>query len=248
MKIRETISEVKNLTRYAKVNENHLEIQLKGMKYGLRIIMPESISEELLLEKILNIPSHVYLMPIGEGMVLDFQSRTCSTGLILKILEQVIWPMDLRVLAWLSSSEESILRFKGAGLKTEEPITYVAPIAANIANRYPAIILYNSLRSGQKIESDGDVVLWGHLNVGAEIFASGSVIVMGRLKGLIHAGMDARDDVYVIAGSFEPQQVRVADKLCYTEASAEWWQRPVLITLQNGQLIIRETTSLMRSL
>ena len=45
-----------------------------------------------------------------------------------------------------------------------------------------------SLRSGQRIEEDGSIVILGDVNSGAEVIASDNIIVLGTLRGLAHAG------------------------------------------------------------
>ena len=212
-------------------------IRIKGMGYGIRIILPESPSEEELLELLLRIPPQAYLFPVGEGVVLDFQSRVCSEGLLLRILRRVVWPGGIRILAWVSLNGTTQALVRRAGLTAEEP----SPVPPSPPSDSPgALVLYNSLRSGQNIEHGGDVLLWGHLNAGAEILATGSVLVAGRLKGIVHAGRDGRKDVYVLAGSFETRQIRVGRRLCYADESMSWWRKTVLITVEDEKPIIRE--------
>ncbi len=211
-------------------------IQMKGTGYGIRMILPESPSEEELLELLLRIPSQAYLLPVGEGVLLDFQSRACSEELIVRILQSVVWPGKIRVLAWKTSDGAARDRLRRAGLRTEEP----SPARDDAPAHPEVLVLYNSLRSGQNIEARGDVVLWGHLHVGAEIRACGSVLVAGKLKGIVHAGKEGREDVYVLAGSFETPQVRVGRRLCYSDESMSWWRKSVLITLEEGRPIVRE--------
>ena len=213
-------------------------IRIKGTSYGIRIILPESPSEEELLELLLNIPPQVYLFPVGEGAVLDFQSRACSEDLLLRILQRVVWPSGIRVLAWVSSDETTQALVHRAGLRADEPSP--APPPVPLPDGPGALVLYNSLRSGQNIEHSGDVILWGHLNAGAEILAAGSVLVAGRLKGIVHAGRAGSKDVYVLAGSFETPQVRVGRRLCYADESMSWWGETVLITVEDEKLIVRE--------
>ncbi|MHB1682441.1 MAG: septum site-determining protein MinC [Bacilli bacterium] len=67
-----------------------------------------------------------------------------------------------------------------------------------------------TLRSGQLIEHDGDVVVIGDVNPGALIIASGDVFVMGRLRGSAHAGAGGDVLAVVAATYFEPLQVRIA--------------------------------------
>ena len=45
-----------------------------------------------------------------------------------------------------------------------------------------------SLRSGQKIEEDGSIVIIGDVNSGAEVVAADNIVVLGTLRGLAHAG------------------------------------------------------------
>ena len=212
-------------------------ILMKGTGYGIRTILPEAPTEEELLDLLLRVPSQAYLLPVGDGVVLDFQSRVCSEKLLLDILRYVVWPRGIRVLAWVASDKMTQALIARAGLRSDEPSPALSSEPLDCPNR---LVLYNALRSGQKIEHGGDVILWGHLNAGAEILAAGSVLVAGRLKGIVHAGKEGREDVYVLAGSFETPQVRVGHRLCYVDESMNWWRKTVLITLEEEKLIIRE--------
>jgi septum site-determining protein MinC len=211
-------------------------IQLKGTSFGIRVVFPNDLSDELLLEQFEAIPEQAYALPIGTGLVLDFQSRPCSKELIAKIVTDVVWPKSLNVLAWITSDEESAARLDQAGFKTLEPVVNHAEEAG-----VDTLILDHSLRSGQNVEHFGNVVLIGHLNNGAEIFAGGSVSVLGKLKGLVHAGYNGTEGVYIVAGSFEPQQLRIGDKLCdHFGADMKWWKKPVIITLEDDALLFRD--------
>ena len=45
-----------------------------------------------------------------------------------------------------------------------------------------------SLRSGQRLEFDGSIVIIGDVNAGAEVIASENIVILGILRGLAHAG------------------------------------------------------------
>ena len=45
-----------------------------------------------------------------------------------------------------------------------------------------------SVRSGQKVEFEGSLVILGDVNDGAEVIAGENIIVLGDLRGLAHAG------------------------------------------------------------
>jgi septum site-determining protein MinC len=211
------------------------EIQLKGTGFGLRVVMPSGVSDDLLLEKFQAIPDQAYVLPIGTGIVLDFGSGPCSEYLIAKILSRVIWPKELNVLAWLSSDRESAARLSRAGFRSAEPEMTERKAKAD------TVILEYSLRSGQFEEFDGDVVLIGHLNHGAEILAGGSVSVLGRLIGCVHAGRAKTQGSYILTGSFESEQIRFGDKFCTPLGKdVKWWKKPVIITLEGDRFLFRE--------
>lgn len=56
-----------------------------------------------------------------------------------------------------------------------------------------------SLRSGQKIESEGSLVILGDVNSGAEVVASDHIVVLGTLRGLAHAGAKGNKQAIVAA-------------------------------------------------
>ncbi len=211
-------------------------IQLKGTNFGIRVVFPMELSDELLPEKFEAIAEETYVLPIGTGVVLDFQSRRCSEEMIGKILFRVLWPREINVLAWVTTDEVTASQLRRAGFQTAEPE------CGGMKSEPETLILNHSLRSGQRAETSGNVVLIGHLNSGAEIYAGGSVSVLGKLKGLVHAGRRrGTEGVYILAGSFEPQQLRIGDRLCSQIApNMKWWKKPVIITLEEGGLLLRD--------
>lgn len=68
-----------------------------------------------------------------------------------------------------------------------------------------------SLRSGQRIEFEGSLVIIGDVNPGAEVIAGENIIVVGELRGLAHAGAKGNRDAVIEAVSIEATQLRIAD-------------------------------------
>ncbi|MDR1731050.1 MAG: hypothetical protein LBR61_03055 [Synergistaceae bacterium] len=218
---------------YQGIDTDSPALQLKGTHFGIRILFPEELPEDILIEKFEAIPKETYVLPLGTGVALDFQSRACSEEMIAQILRRVIWPREIKILAWISSDEETRALLDRGGFKTAEPEN-------RTEHGVPTLILDHTLRSGQHEEAPGNVVLRGDLNYGAEIFAGGSVSVTGSLKGLVHAGCRDTEGVYVLAGSFEARQLRIGDKLCSELGpDIKWWQKPVIITLEENGLFFR---------
>ncbi len=69
----------------------------------------------------------------------------------------------------------------------------------------------NSLRSGQKEEFEGSLVVLGDVNYGAEVIAGENIVVLGILRGLAHAGAKGNKEAIISAGSIQANQIRIAD-------------------------------------
>lgn len=67
-----------------------------------------------------------------------------------------------------------------------------------------------TLRSGQRIDFDGHVVILGDVNPGAVVNCSGDIIVFGTLRGVAHAGASGNARSIVAAFRLEPTQLRIA--------------------------------------
>ena len=68
-----------------------------------------------------------------------------------------------------------------------------------------------SLRSGQKLEFEGSLVIIGDVNGGAEILASDNIIVLGALRGMAHAGAKGNKDAIIAASAIESPQIRISN-------------------------------------
>ena len=71
--------------------------------------------------------------------------------------------------------------------------------------------ILNSLRSGQREEYQGSVVVCGDVNFGAEIIAGGNIMVLGALRGLAHAGANGNVMAFISANFIDVTQIRIAN-------------------------------------
>ena len=70
-----------------------------------------------------------------------------------------------------------------------------------------------SLRSGQRMEFEGSLVIIGDVNSGAEVIASENVIVVGNLRGVAHAGAKGNKEAIIAAERIVAPQVRISNKV-----------------------------------
>ena len=68
-----------------------------------------------------------------------------------------------------------------------------------------------TIRSGQVVEYEGNIVIIGDVNPGALIKAWGNIIILGKLRGVAHAGANGNENAYVAAYTLQPTQLRIGD-------------------------------------
>lgn len=97
-----------------------------------------------------------------------------------------------------------------------------------------------SVRSGQKVEYEGSLVILGDVNDGAEVIAGENIVVLGILRGLAHAGAKGNKEAIIAASSIEAPQLRISNiiKEREREEILEDIRRTYAYINQNGEMII----------
>ena len=65
-----------------------------------------------------------------------------------------------------------------------------------------------NMRSGQKIEFEGSLVIIGDVNGGAEVIAGENIVILGNLRGLAHAGAKGNKKAIIATNRIECPQIR----------------------------------------
>ena len=95
-----------------------------------------------------------------------------------------------------------------------------------------------SLRSGQRIESEGSLVIMGDVNSGAEVIASDNIIILGALRGLAHAGAKGNMQAIIAAGSVDTVQIRIANIVKEIDRDEEPFHKRAYISIINNEITI----------
>ena len=95
-----------------------------------------------------------------------------------------------------------------------------------------------SLRSGQRLETEGSLVSLGDVNSGAEVIASDNIVVLGALRGLAHAGAKGNKQAIIAAGLFDAVQVRIANVVKEINRAEEPLHKQTYISIVDGKVVI----------
>lgn len=105
------------------------------------------------------------------------------------------------------------------------------------------LFIHRNVRSGQKIHSEGSVIIWGDVHESAEVAAGKDIIVLGKMAGIAHAGCYGNKDSIVFALNLCPGQIRIANKVAqpFGESSAKL--NPEFAYLQDDTIMIKTYNS-----
>jgi septum site-determining protein MinC len=95
-----------------------------------------------------------------------------------------------------------------------------------------------SLRSGQKMEVEGSLVVLGDVNSGAEVIASDNIVVLGSLRGLAHAGAKGNTQAIIAAGMLDTVQLRIANIVKEIDRDEEPMHKQAYVYVEEEKIII----------
>jgi septum site-determining protein MinC len=212
-----------------------VEVSVKGIHEGLLITFGEGIWEEAFPSLLAHLDSKPDFF-LGATAILQLGAFPLQATDLARVRSALAdRGMGLRTV--LSQSPETISAAKDLGLETSLPSREVrdTPLSTELTGS-EAILLHQTLRSGNSVRFPGHVAVLGDVNPGAEIIAGGSVIVWGHLRGTVHAGAEGDERSVVCALDLSPQQLRIAGYAA-TSPSGGGNRQPEIASLREGQLV-----------
>ena len=165
----------------------------KGTVNGLTIIMREEDKFEDILEQMEKKIVTAGKFFKGSSLAIKYRGKKLSKSEEEKILDLLVRKSG----AEIKSIEEDMEIKK---------FYYFKGINEGITKFYKGTV-----RSGQLVSYNGNLVVIGDVNPGGVVEATGNVIVLGSLRGIVHAGSDGNKEAFVVALNLQPTQLRIAD-------------------------------------
>ena len=73
------------------------------------------------------------------------------------------------------------------------------------------VVVMSDMNPGSQVISTRNVVIMGNIHVGAKVVANGNIVVMGKVQGFVHAGAKGNNWAYVIANNLCPKILQIAN-------------------------------------
>lgn len=95
-----------------------------------------------------------------------------------------------------------------------------------------------SLRSGQRLEVEGSIVVIGDVNSGAEVIAADNIAVIGNLRGLAHAGAKGNKDAVIAASNLDVVQIRISNIVREIDREEEGAKEHAFVYVDEDKIVI----------
>lgn len=99
-------------------------------------------------------------------------------------------------------------------------------------------VFTGTVRSGQRVEFEGTVILLGDVNAGSEVVAEQNIIVLGNIRGYVHAGAKGNRGAFIAANSIAPTQLRIADLMLKKDTKVDVGNGYELARINMGEISI----------
>ncbi|WP_026886262.1 septum site-determining protein MinC [Clostridium beijerinckii] len=95
-----------------------------------------------------------------------------------------------------------------------------------------------TVRGGECINYQGNIVIVGDINSGAEVYAAGNVIVLGRIRGKVSAGTNGNTKAVIAAFLLQPELLKIANVIAMSPDDIEKPSYPELARIKDGLIIV----------
>ncbi len=213
------------------------KIEVKGIKDGILIKIGSGKwpkQQKALLEHITSQKEFFQ----GGRLALDVGNHILKAA-TLGALRDILFDSDVKLWAVISNSPTTEKAAQALGLDTQ--LSKPSPRrmqsgASSTLRGEAALLVHRTLRSGQKMNHDGHIIILGDVNPGAEVIAGGSIIVWGHLRGVAHAGAKGDSKAVVCALDLSPTQLRIADRISVSPPGNKD-AKPEIAHLEDGQVV-----------
>jgi septum site-determining protein MinC len=215
---------------------NQEPIEFKGNKEGIIVNIKRKLPFEEIKENLIN-KLESYVGFFNGAKISKINSEYLDDIEILQLKDSITSKFDVEFI------EEQLI---------EE--------LANFDTKY-----VKSLRSGELIECDGDVVVlsdmkpgsevvstlntvvMGDIQSGAKVIAGGNVTVMGSILGFVHAGSNGNQSAYVVSKNLRPKVLKIAKVIAEApddeECGEEKDSSPEIAYVSNDRIVIESYLS-----
>ena len=149
--------------------------------------------------------------------------------------------LNIHSLSICSNNRDTILA--GKSLKIDSTFVKEKAIKDELllidSQKKDDIFYEGTVRSGERIFSNGNLCIIGDVNPGAIVSAKNNIYVWGKLLGIAFAGKDGNKNAYIASLYLNPLQLRIADVIAIGPNDKPKNYYPEIAVIENKKIIIK---------
>ncbi len=149
--------------------------------------------------------------------------------------------LDLNLIRIYSENRSTVL--SGKSLKINSTLIntkdYKNDFFPNPPSKRRDILHKGTIRSGNRISSNGDLFIMGDVNPGAIVSANNNIYVWGKLLGIALAGGDGDGNSFIASLYLNPLQLRICDIVAIGPQETPNHKYPEVAVLEKSAIIIK---------
>ena len=159
----------------------------------------------------------------------------------LSKLKNHLYKIDMRSLCIYSNDRDTILA--GKFLKIDSNFRKEKELKKKLlqlnSQKKDDILHEGTVRSGDRISSNGNLFIFGDVNPGAIVSAKKNIYVWGKLLGIAFAGKSGNKNASIASLHLNPLQLRIADVIAIGPKDKPKNYYPEIATIDNQTIIIK---------
>ena len=216
-------------------------VVLKSNRYGINLILDDSMDFEELLKCILEKFKESEGFFKNAKIAVSFEGRELTQEEEFRIIETITENTELNIICILENDalKEELVRQKIEDFEEEQ--------SGKTGEFYKG-----TLRSGQVLDCESSVIVLGDVNPGAKVISKGNIVILGALKGNAYAGANGNEQAFVAALEMDPIQIKIGDVIGRSadkvQTTRKRWKKQPVVTepqvaiVKDGNIYIEPIT------
>ena len=217
----------------------------KGIREGLLIVLPEQLSWTEAMQQLADKLESAKDFWVGADTMVDVGEAELEEAQLRRLQEMLNKRYHLQLTVVYGDHEQTQQAAHACDLQVRSASTRRGqPRGSSESEERQGNALYikQTIRSGQLIRYDGNVIICGDANPGSHIIAAGDIVVLGTLRGVAHAGAKGDETAQIMAVNLRPTQLRIAGHIARSPDQAEvappLTYMPEFAQVRNGKMHI----------
>lgn len=222
-------------------------ISVKGWKNGVLVVVPPQEAWGDVVTQIEGKLKEAQEFWKGAQTTLDVGDRPVATSeleALLGLMRERFGLVPTALVTTLQATKDVAFKL---GLETHDKLPVPEkkgpepePPAEPRLPENNALYLRQTIRSGQRLQHDGHLIISGDVNAGSEVVATGDIVVFGTLRGLAHAGSGGDETARIVATNLRPTQLRIGSRIARSpdQGTPPLSKHPEIALVENGEIHI----------